>query len=155
VGESSKETISHESMAAVAVNAKNLEALMKERAARSISKEFMSPVQAEAFRHLFEMATESIKNDDIEGFNQDLKQLGPCFERYGVEKGGAVREDLKSLEGVGREFAGLRRNFDTVCKELSGVPGIDTAMLSKIQTHFAKIDGLHSQLYQSARSYSR
>lgn len=139
----------------MAKNAKNLEALMNERVANSLSKEFMSPVQAEAFSHLFEMATESIKSGDIEGFNQDLKQLGPCFERYGVDKGRAVREDLKSLEAVGREFASLRRNFDTVCRELSGVPGVDTAMLSKIQTHFAKIDGFHSKLYQAARNYLR
>jgi hypothetical protein len=149
------EVVASENLSRVAEQASKLEALMKDRESRSLSKRFMSSAQAEAFSHLFAMATEALKAGDIEDFKLEMLNIGTCFDGYGTDQSSSVKEDLQSLRGIGQEFALLRKNFDMACGVLINIPGIDGQHLTKVQAHFARIDSFHGKLYQAARSYLR
>lgn len=137
---------SFEALDKVTESARVLQGYMNERG--GFTKQLFSPTQAEVFSHTFEMATESIKAGDVNGFNQEIGNLDSCFEGYGTNIGEGMRDDLDSIRNVKEEFGVLRKNFDIFTAQAEELSGVNLDQLDYLKARFGQIDDFHSQLYE-------
>jgi len=142
---------SYEALDNAAKSARTLGGYMNER--EGFTKQLFTPAQAEAFLHTFEMASESIKAGDVEGFNQELVNLDSCFDGYGLNVGDGVREDLGSLENIKQEFGNIRSSFDTFAAQAEELSGVDLDRLDYVRARLAQIDEFHIKLHEAAERF--
>lgn len=140
-----------ETLDKVTERARQLEGYMNER--EGFTRQLFTPVQAEAFRHSFEMASESIRAGDVEGFNQELRSLDSCFDGYGEVVGEGMYDDLDSLRNIKTEFGNLKNNFDTFAGQVEELPGVDLDRLDYMRARFEQIDDFHSKLHTAVAKF--